>query len=279
MNQVINQSKKIIAIDLDGTTLRSDNTISDYTKEVFQKVEAQGHLIVIATGRPYRLAIDIYRELQLTSPMVNFNGATLTLPGDKDWKYTHNRYVPRDFVFDLLRHQQNFELDFIGAEYRRKFYLNNFQGANPAVFGVSKFKAYNRLRINRLTSDPHSVLLATRNPDRIAQAEKIQNHYGNEVSISAWGGPDSILEVVPHGVNKAYGLKKLIKALGYHREQLIAFGDEHNDVEMFQLAQTGYAMKNASERLIGHADEILPWTNDESGVAKKLEELFFPDGI
>ncbi len=268
------ENQKIIAIDLDGTTLMSDNTISDYTKDIFHKVEEKGHLIVIATGRPYRLAIDIYRELKLTSPMVNFNGATVTLPSDKDWKYTHKRYIPKDFVFDLLRHQQNFELDFIGAEYRRKFYLNNFQGVSPAVFGVSKFKAYNHLRLNRLTSDPHAVLLSTRNPDRVGQAEKIQNHYGDQVSVSAWGGPDSILEVVPHGVNKAYGLKKLVEALDYKKEQLIAFGDEYNDVEMFQFAQTGYAMKNASERLIGHADEILPWTNNESGVARKLEELF-----
>jgi Cof subfamily protein (haloacid dehalogenase superfamily) len=267
-------SKKVIAIDLDGTTLTSDSTITDYTKEIFHKIEKQGHLIVIATGRPYRLAIDIYHELGLTSPMINFNGAMVTLPGNKNWKYAHKRYIPRDFVFDLLRHQQNFELGFVGAEYRRKFYLNNFQGVNPEIFGVEKFEAYHRLRVDHLTTDPHAVLLSTRNPDRIGQAKKIQTHYGNEISVSAWGGPDSILEVVPHGVSKAYGLEKLIKAMGYDRSQLIAFGDEFNDIEMFQFAQTGYAMKNASERLVGHADEILPWTNDESGVARKLEELF-----
>ncbi|MDR0298757.1 MAG: Cof-type HAD-IIB family hydrolase [Streptococcaceae bacterium] len=267
-------SKKIIAVDLDGTTLTSESKITDYTKEVFHEVQKKGHLIVIATGRPYRLAIDIYHELGLTSPMINFNGAMLILPSDKNWKYANKRYIPRDFVFDLLRHQQNFELDFIGAEYRRKFYLNNFQGANPAVFGVDKFEAYNRLRIDRLTTDPYAVLLSTRNSDRIGQAKKIQSHYGNEISVSAWGGPDSILEIVPRGVNKAYGLEKLMKALDYNRSQLIAFGDEFNDVEMFQFAQTGYAVNNASERLIGHADEILPWTNDESAVAHKLEELF-----
>ncbi|GAB2026148.1 HAD family hydrolase [Lactovum odontotermitis] len=271
----MHSNSKMIALDLDGTTLRDDGkTVSDFTIETIKKVEALGHTVVIATGRPYRLAIDIYRQLDMHTPMVNFNGALVSLPDDKNWKYTHKRYIPKDFVFDLLRHQQTFALNFVAAEYRRKFFLNNFQEADPAVFGVDHFEAYNHLRVDRLTTDPHCVLLSSRANDRIGQAKALQVHYHNEISVSAWGGPNDILEVVPHGVNKAYGLEHVLKALGYERSQLIAFGDEFNDVEMFQLAQTGYALKNASERLVGHADEVLPWTNEEDGVAKKLQELF-----
>ncbi|MDR2976394.1 MAG: HAD family hydrolase [Streptococcaceae bacterium] len=268
-------NSKIIALDLDGTTLQDDGkTISDFTIETIKKVEALGHTVVITTGRPYRLAIDFYNQLGMQSPMVNFNGALVSVPHDKNWKYTHKRYIPKNFVFDLLRHQQTFDLNFVAAEYRRKFFLNNFQNADPAVFGVERFEVYNRLRSDRLTSNPYCVLLSSRAEDRIGQAKILQMHYHNEISVSAWGGPNNILEVVPHGVNKAYGLEKVIKALGYTRDQLIAFGDEFNDVEMFQFAQTGYALKNASERLVGHADEILPWTNNEDGVARKLQELF-----
>ncbi|MBR6896348.1 MAG: HAD hydrolase family protein, partial [Lactococcus sp.] len=55
---------------------------------------------------------------------------------------------------------------------------------------------------------------------------------------------------------------------------LIAFGDEHNDVEMLGFAGTGYAMKNASDVLLAHADHQIAYTNDEDGVAKTLEKLF-----
>lgn len=271
----MNSNSKLISIDLDGTTLSSNGeAISDFTCQIIKKVESLGHTVVIATGRPYRLAIDFYKQLGLNSPMINFNGGLLSMPNDKKWKHSHKRFIPKKFVFDLLKHQQNFDLNFIAAEYRRKFYLNNFQGVNPQIFGVEKFEAYHRLRLNKLTSDPHCILLATDDKDRIQQAKEIQSYYKNEISVSAWGGPDGVLEIVPKGVNKAYALEKLTKALGYTREQVIAFGDEFNDVEMFQYAQTSYAVKNASERLIGHADEILNWTNEEDGVAKKLSELF-----
>ena len=64
------------------------------------------------------------------------------------------------------------------------------------------------------------------------------------------------------------------KVLDIPLENLIAFGDEHNDIEMFKLAPNAYAMKNASARLTPYASEILPWTNDEDGVARQLEKLF-----
>ncbi len=77
------------------------------------------------------------------------------------------------------------------------------------------------------------------------------------------GGPNGILEVVPKGISKASGLNHLLKVLDIPLENLIAFGDEHNDIEMFKLAPNAYAMKNASARLTPYASEILPWTNDE----------------
>lgn len=82
-------TKKIIAIDLDGTLLRYDSTISNYTKEVISKVQAKGHQVVISTGRPYRMALDYYLQLNLKTPMITFNGALTHMPEQK-WEYEHN---------------------------------------------------------------------------------------------------------------------------------------------------------------------------------------------
>ncbi|GBG95926.1 Cof-type HAD-IIB family hydrolase [Lactococcus termiticola] len=270
--------KKLIAIDLDGTTLQSDGSISRYTKYIFEQVEAQGHTICITTGRPYRMSIDIYHELGLTSPMINFNGGLTSLPANADWEFAKKHHIDRGFVFDLLRHQQNFDLEFFAVEYRRKFFLNTFKDVDPQIFGVDEFKAYNRLRADRIVDDPHALLLSTRLKDKFRLASEIQEHYNNKITVSAWGGPNGILEIVPKGVSKGSALKRLLKKLEVPAENLIAFGDEFNDVEMFQLAKSSgghaYAMKNASERLIPHATEILPKTNDEDGVAHQLEKLF-----
>ncbi|MEI3578821.1 MAG: HAD hydrolase family protein [Acutalibacteraceae bacterium] len=80
------KERKLIAIDLDGTTLQSDGrSISRYTKYIFKQVESLGHIICITTGRPFRMSLDVYRELELTSPVINFNGALISMPTDKNW--------------------------------------------------------------------------------------------------------------------------------------------------------------------------------------------------
>ncbi len=270
-----NQERKLIAIDLDGTTLHSDGkTVSRYTKYIFKQIEEQGHVICITTGRPFRMALPIYRELELKSPMINFNGALISDPNNKNWEFTKAHYIDRSFVFDLLRHQQNFNLEYFAVEYRRKFFLNTFRNVPTQIFGVERFQPYNRLRADRLTENPHAVLLSTRVPDKFILAKEMEKHYNGKIAVGVWGGPNGILEVVPKGVSKASGLKHLLKIYEISEENLIAFGDEHNDIEMLKLAKDGYAMKNASQRLTPFATEILPWTNDEDGVARKLEDLF-----
>lgn len=267
--------KKLIAIDLDGTTLQSDGkSVSRYTKYIFKQIEQQGHLICITTGRPFRMALPIYRELDLSSPMINFNGALISMPNHPKWSKTKAYYIDRSFVFDLLRHQQNFNLEYFAVEYRRKFFLNTFRGVPTQIFGVDHFYPYNRLRADRLTDNPHAVLLSTRVPDKFILAHEMEKHYNGKIAVGVWGGPNGILEIVPKGISKASGLLHLLKTYNMTSEDLIAFGDEHNDIEMLKLAKAGYAMKNASQRLTPFATEIIPWTNDEDGVARKLEEIF-----
>ena len=266
-------NKKLIAIDLDGTTLQSDGiTISDYTKNIFQSVRKEGHQIVIATGRPYRMAIQIYNDLSLETPMINFNGAMTTIPG-KNWEHAVSKHINISLVFDLIKKQQAFKLDFLAAEFRRKFFINSFEHASPSLFGISNFEPYHQMRMEKLDDDPNAILLRTRFTDKLQLANHIDDYFSNQVNVSAWGGQNGILEVVPKGVSKASALKHLLKLNDQDTSDLIAFGDEHNDIEMLKLAGTGYAMKNASNTLLAHADKQIAYSNDEDGVAKTLENL------
>ena len=72
--------RKLIAIDLDGTTLNSQSQISSKTKAVLNKAVKAGHVVSIVTGRPNRISEHFYDELGLKSPMINFNGAVGHLP-------------------------------------------------------------------------------------------------------------------------------------------------------------------------------------------------------
>jgi HAD superfamily hydrolase (TIGR01484 family) len=72
----------LIVTDLDGTLLRTDNTISKYSENVIKKIAAKGHIVCIATGRPIRAAIQYYKQLGLESLLSNYNGSYISNPSD-----------------------------------------------------------------------------------------------------------------------------------------------------------------------------------------------------
>ena len=108
-------TKKMIALDLDGTLLRSDNTISDYTVETIKKIQNKGHKVVIATGRPYRMALEHYRRLELSTPMISFNGSLTHLP-EKKWEWEHSVTIDKQYLLDVLDMQQSIEAAFMASE-------------------------------------------------------------------------------------------------------------------------------------------------------------------
>lgn len=268
-------TNKIIAIDLDGTLLRSDQTISDYSVETITKVQKKGHQVIIATGRPYRTALPYYRQLKLETPMINFNGSLTHIPNTK-WDFEHDVTIDRRYLLELLDMAEQIEADFIASEYRKKFFVTTDfpETIQPELFGVQQITDSMRLVADKVASNPNAILLQTRIKDKYALADNLRQHFSEEMEVDSWGGPMNILECSPKGVNKAYALDYLLTSLNRDKNQLIAFGDEHNDTEMLAYASKGYAMKNANPMLLRFADEQLAYTNDDDGVARKLEELF-----
>ena len=109
--------------------------------------------------------------------------------------------------------------------------------------------------------------MQTRHEDKYQLADDIKKDFKEEIEVDSWGGPLNILEFSPKGINKAYALNYLLKAMRKSTDDLIAFGDEHNDTEMLELAKTGYAMKNASSVLLPTL------TNKLSGLMKRMALL------
>lgn len=268
-------SKKIIAIDLDGTLLHHDDTISDYTVDIIKKIQELGHLVIISTGRPYRMAYKHYRRLGLSTPMINFNGSLIHIP-EKKWEFEHSVTIDKQYLMDILKLEKEFKIDFIASEYRQKFYIasKNITTVMPELFGVEKILPNMLMDQSKITDNPNALLMQTSHSDKYQLAQDIKKHFNYNIEVASWGGPLNILEFSPKGINKAYALSYLLNVLKTSSENLFAFGDEHNDTQMLKFAGIGFAMKNASPLLLPFADEQLDYTNDEDGVAKKLAELF-----
>ena len=268
-------TKKIIAVDLDGTLLNSESKLSDFTKKTIKKISEKGHHVIITTGRPYRMAKDFYRELELHTPMINFNGSLTHLPGQA-WEHEKCLTLDKKYLLDMVKRTEDIQADFIAGEYRKKFYITtpNEEIADPKLFGVENFRPENQFKPERVTKDPNCILLQTRAEDKYALADEMNRFYQHQLAINTWGGPLNILECTPKGVNKAFALEYLLNVMNRDKKDLIAFGDEHNDTEMLAFASKGYAMKNANPALLPYADEQLPLTNEEDGVAYALQNLF-----
>ncbi|MBY5033564.1 Cof-type HAD-IIB family hydrolase [Streptococcus gallolyticus] len=267
--------KKLIALDLDGTLLNNQSQLSDYTIETIQKVQQAGHTVLIATGRPYRMAYQFYQQLKLDTPMINFNGSLVHIP-EKKWEWEQNILIDKQYLLDFLDNKENFQAIFIAGEYKNKFFItqDHLDEIHPSLMGVENITPDTLIKPELITSDPHSILMHTRAEDRYELAQDMRKLFNNELEINTWGGPLSILETCAKGVTKASALQYLLDQYQVDATDLIAFGDEHNDVQMLQLAGTGYAMKNASDTLLPHADRMTEFTNDQDGVARELEKLF-----
>lgn len=267
-----NKNRHLIALDLDGTLLTDDKKISIRNKQaIFQAIE-DGHVVVIATGRPGRASIQYYQELQLKTPMVNFNGALVHHPLDTSWKGIHTP-MPLTTAHRIIDVSNEVEVKNILAEVQDQVYLDqysedimtifqDFPEQSPYIIGDIKSK---------LKYDPTSVLI---HPNA-SQVEELRDHlndyHAEVIEHRKWGAPWNIIEIIKKGMNKAVGLKAIADEYHIARENIIAFGDEDNDLEMIDYAGVGVSMGNAIDELVS-VSKHQTLTNEEDGISIFLEE-------
>ncbi|WP_428911355.1 Cof-type HAD-IIB family hydrolase [Niallia sp. Krafla_26] len=263
--------KHLIVLDLDGTLLKDDKTISSKTKKVLFKAKEAGHEVMIATGRPYRSSEMYYKELDLKSPVVNFNGAFIHHPKDSSFGIHHSP-LDMSVAKDIVDACNDFDFHNIIAEviddvfihYHDEKLLQIFSYGNPNITtgDIRKF----------LNASPTSLLIHSEKE----QVKKIRQHlaevHAEVIEQRSWGDPFPIIEIVRHGLNKAVGLKKVSQYYGIPKDRIIAFGDEDNDLEMIDYAGYGVAMGNAIDELKNLANDIT-YTNEEDGIGHYLNDL------
>lgn len=114
----------LIVLDLDGTLLTDQKVISPKTKLTLNKALEAGHQVMIATGRPYRSSEPYYKELGLTTPIVNFNGAFVHHPANQYWGMHHNP-IGLDVVHEVVESMHNYEFHNIVAEVLDDVYVHH----------------------------------------------------------------------------------------------------------------------------------------------------------
>lgn len=266
---------KLIALDLDGTIIREDQTISPEDRNAIARAQKAGVAVVIATGRIFPTAGHWIRKLNITTPVICCNGAeireggktVLCSPIDKEqlqkayWameKYDTQRYVfCGDHIYCIkgLYHEALFSKWNFGIE-----------GSGLIVH----CKDYNEISA-KVGGGAVKLLVCTRDESR--HSEMIRE-------IKALSSFDIVMgealnfELTPKGVNKGAALSTLAQSLGVELENTMAIGDSLNDFEMIRTAGLGVAMGNSMPELFKIADDVtLPI--QKNGVAAAIGKHVF----
>lgn len=269
--------RKLIAIDLDGTTLNDESHITTETFEVIQKIIKKGHMVSIATGRSFRKSHYLYKELQLDTPIVNYNGAWCHNPNDLNWAEGYHKTLDLDLAFSLLQLRKEPEVNLIAAETTQKVFVDRTKEEYKSAYTPFQLIGEELFSFDEisLTENPTSVSVFTPLEENIPSVQdKIIQQFGHQIEVQTWGGRTPTLEIVSLGTQKAMGVERIANHFKINRKNILAFGDEANDYEMIQYAGHGVVMKNGIDKLKDIADDMTNFTNDENGLADYLSIYF-----
>jgi 5-amino-6-(5-phospho-D-ribitylamino)uracil phosphatase len=251
----------VAAVDLDDTLLRSDGTISPYTLEVLQRWQGSGRRLVIATGRPQRTIHPALPAVLHDLPVICYNGAEIHIDGQR----VHEILIPSDAVRLIVEQLLLTAPDCtVGLEVAGELYLNRAMD-RPTPYQVADLlEIAARPAAKVLIFGEQLTALAPLLEALPATARALHSaRYRHFVQILA------------AGANKAAALAVLMAQWGVPLRQVVAFGDDTNDIELLLECGLGVAMDNAAEEVKAVADEVTA-TNDDDGVALVLARLLEP---
>lgn len=281
---------KLIASDLDGTLLNEIGQVSENNAAAIKKAVDQGIRFVVATGRSWDSASKPLQAAGITSPVISLNGATIY---DEDGELLHEVKMNRDVAKEVLSvcREAEMYLEFFtnkgiysaSREYFVEVLVDIMKSANPNLT-EEEIRANAHLRFQ---NEPvefiddydlifemddvviYKILGFSLKPEKLAG---VRASLGKEKELVITSSGDINLEFNHPQAQKGVALKNLADRLNIPKEDIVAVGDNWNDVSMLQAAGKGIAMGNASDEIKQLADGVTK-SNIEDGVAALIESI------
>lgn len=266
--------KHLIVLDLDGTLLNDASKLSNKNKEVITKLVNLGHMVVIATGRPFHAAIDYYEELSLTTPIITDNGGNIREPKNPDFQVVTDG-IPVKIAHDLFNFTKPY-LESAFYSYGEHIYSYKYLDRLHAIFMGSQNAKIIHSDFNDLQHTPTGMIYLVSNEFIPAFEKYMIEQIGHIVQFRVWGkdSKHGVYEIYKRNSSKLSAIKWVYNHFGIDPKNVIAFGDGINDIEMIAGVNLGLAMPNGVDEVKAVAKAIIPVSNDESGVGLYLEKLF-----
>jgi len=273
-------SIRLIASDIDGTLLNPQFQISEDDLHALRRAHDSGIEIVLVTGRRHTFALPIAKQLGFDLWLISSNGAvTRSLAGET----FHRDLMPRELCRELVGAMQDFRGNTVltfDQETKGAIVLEHLDELSASIRRwLEKNMAYIEFVVpieNALTADPVQAMFCG-SMARMAEALRAlaSSRMSNRVTILRTEYPErdlSMIDVLNTGCSKGHALERWAAHRGFRREQVMAIGDNHNDVEMLEFAGHPVIMGNACEELRGRGWS-LTLGNDQCGVAAAVAEV------
>ncbi|SHO50643.1 Cof-type HAD-IIB family hydrolase [Anaerocolumna xylanovorans] len=268
---------KLIGLDLDGTLLNGKKQITDRSKEAMKKAIEKGVFIVPATGRPLNGVPREVLEFPGIKYVLTVNGARIT--DIKQNKILYEVLTPMETVWKIKeifdRYDTMQEVYFDGVGYAREDLLRKITEYESRP-GMAEYITATRVRVKSIEEKLREMNRPVDKVQAFFKREEEKQKAWEELKmiphLEVTTAGKRNIEVSREGVNKGAGLLKLGEMLGIKRDEIMACGDEINDLVMLREIGFAVAMGNSPDIVKAAADYITE-TNEEDGVAKAIERF------
>ncbi len=257
----------IIASDFDDTLLRSDDTISDFTRRTISDFTSRGGTFLISTGRMYRSALAQAKDLGLTGYLISYQGGMVN-DIESGEQLLHRPMSTEDALFNLKLMEEGgsgqihvYNDDILYVKTRTEY-----TAMYERACGVTAVETHAALQevVKEQAFTPTKLMMMDY-PERCrALVDKLEVLYGDRYYYCL--SKPTFFEVALKGVSKGSAVEYVAGLLGKTLGDVIAIGDSLNDLPMIQAAGLGVAVGNALEDVKAAAD-LVGKTNDEDAVA------------
>ena len=267
---------KLIALDLDGTTL-TRNGLTRRTKETLEEAIENGLDVVIATGRPYSALPETVKTIKGLEHIIISNGAHIVRPLTGEFLYSN--YVEREAILrvrDMLM-ERNFPVEVFteGRAYVDRELYEDVK-KNGSTYLAARYILRTREPVDRIydfwfehaDSIENVNIQFEHQEDKAEMKSILEKAEGITLTSSTYHN----LEVGGETTSKASALEEICRMKGLTMENIMAFGDSPNDGTMIREAGIGVAMENATADILEDADITAP-SNDDEGVAYTIRML------
>ena len=251
---------KAMITDLDWTLLRTDKTVSEYTRTILKKCHEKGILLMAATARPER-AVFTYRNQIDFDAVTTLNGARIILPHG----IIENGMKPSSAETILKK-----AVMIPGLVISLETGNGSFSNIPNPEWNITVFRDFPALPTESII---YKILLENSENDIRQEVEKFLTE---DTYMTVAEG--KLIQIMSKAATKWNGIKTMLEAAGVKQNEAVYFGDDYDDIESIKNCGVGVAVSNAIDEVLDAAD-LITESNDMDGVARYIEKnlLHFMD--